>query len=163
MFFPWRLYFRGSASLASCVPHKYSQRDVSKCWLSRSVPKQSTQHTMTPPSKGLNPSEIPKGKTTRLQLCGPTRTHHLAWPGTQSFILRMKQNHTLQHPLLVPGCHWHKLTVLLFAERARAGDTPQRQSWSFQVYPLVSFPTGWLLTAASLCPILTVMFHTLPL
>lgn len=100
-----------------CPSSVLSTQDVSNCWLSRSVPKQSTQYTMTPPSKGLTPREFPKGKTIRLQFCGPTSTHHLAWPGTQGFVLRLKQHHTLQHPLLVPGHHWDKLTVVLFAEK----------------------------------------------
>lgn len=61
---------RGSASLLS--PHQYPQPDVSECWLRGSGPPQSGQHTTIPPSKGLNSSDFPNGKTIRLPFCGPT-------------------------------------------------------------------------------------------
>lgn len=89
------LYFWSFASILRPILHQYLQPDVSKCWLSRSVSKQSSQHTMIPPSKRLNPSEFPNGKTIRFQFCGSAPTHDLAWPRAQGFILRWKQSYTL--------------------------------------------------------------------
>lgn len=102
----------------------------------------SSRHTMIPPSKGLNPSEFPNGKTIRSQFCGPTPTHHLAYPRAQGFILRRKQYHTLQHPCLLLAIAGRNSLFSFLLKRDERGDTTQRQSWNFEVYPLVQFPTG---------------------
>lgn len=100
-------------------------------------PKQSPQHTVILPSKGLNPSKFPNGKTMEAQFYGPENSSFLSLPiicpRALSFILSMKQYHTTQ---MHSWFSQPSLFSFLLGKHLKS-DTAERQPWSFEVYPRV--------------------------